>query len=179
MNVHKKLNRREMLARCSTGFGLMALQGLMASPAFAGAAQRSHFRPRAKHVILCYMSGGVSQVDTFDPKPKLRELHGKPMPVKVERTQFNNNGNVMASPFEFKQHGQSGSWVSSLLPHLSSCVDDLTFFHTLVTRSSSHTPACFQMNTGSTMSGFPSLGAWLSYGLGTVTHQLPSFRTFD
>ena len=88
------LTRREMLAQCSTGFGMLALQGLMANSSFAGTARRSHFKPRAKHVILCYMSGGVSQVDSFDPKPKLRELHGKPMPVKIERTQFNNNGNL-------------------------------------------------------------------------------------
>ena len=153
MNVHKKLNRREMLARCSTGFGLMALQGLMASPAFAGAAQRSHFRPRAKHVILCYMSGGVSQVDTFDPKPKLRELHGKPMPVKVERTQFNNNGNVMASPFEFRQHGQSGIPVSSLFPHVAESVDELAVIRSMTSKVNEHAQGNYAFHTG-----FPIMG---------------------
>ena len=125
MNTSKILTRREMLAQCSTGFGLMALQGLMAGPAFADTNKKPHFKPRAKHVILCYMSGGASQVDTFDPKPKLKELHGKPMPVKVERTQFNNNGNVMASPFTFKKHGQSGLPVSSLFPHVAESADEL------------------------------------------------------
>ena len=108
------LTRREMLTRCSTGFGMLALQGLMSNRAFADAVGGRKLKAKAKHVILCYMSGGVSQVDSFDPKPKLRELHGKPMPVKVERTQFNRNGNVMASPFEFKKHGQSGLEVSSM-----------------------------------------------------------------
>jgi len=175
MNVHKKLNRREMLARCSTGFGLMALQGLMASPAFAGAAQRSHFRPRAKHVILCYMSGGVSQVDTFDPKPKLRELHGKPMPVKVERTQFNNNGNVMASPFEFRQHGQSGIPVSSLFPHVAESVDELAVIRSMTSKVNEHAQGNYAFHTGFPIMGHPSAGAWVSYGLGTENQNLPGF----
>jgi len=175
MNVHKKLNRREMLARCSTGFGLMALQGLMASPAFAGVAQRSHFRPRAKHVILCYMSGGVSQVDTFDPKPKLRELHGKPMPVKVERTQFNNNGNVMASPFEFRQHGQSGIPVSSLFPHVAESVDELAVIRSMTSKVNEHAQGNYAFHTGFPIMGHPSAGAWVSYGLGTENQNLPGF----
>ena len=107
MKYKEILTRREMLTRCSTGFGMLALQGLMSNRAFAVAGEGRKIKAKAKHVILCYMSGGVSQVDSFDPKPKLRELHGKPMPVKVERTQFNRNGNVMASPFEFKKNGVS------------------------------------------------------------------------
>ena len=106
----RDVTRREMLSRCSTGFGMMALSALMADKAYGMALPRPkpHFKAKAKNVIFLYMSGGVSQVDSFDPKPKLKELHGKPMPVKVERTQFNNNGNVFASPFAFKPGGQSG-----------------------------------------------------------------------
>ena len=109
------MTRREMLRRSSTGFGLMALSGLMSQKAFGGLRESvPHFAPRARNVIFCYMSGGVSHVDSFDPKPMLKKLAGKPMPVTVERTQFNNNGNVFPSPFEFKKHGQSGIEISSM-----------------------------------------------------------------
>ena len=104
MIMNLPMNRRQMLSTCSTGFGMLALQGLSGqNQLFA----KPHFTPKAKNVIFCYMSGGVSHVDTFDPKPKLQEFAGQPMPVKVERTQFNNNGNIFPSPFEFKRHGQS------------------------------------------------------------------------
>ncbi|MED5381701.1 MAG: DUF1501 domain-containing protein [Verrucomicrobiota bacterium] len=164
-----------MLTRCSTGFGMLALQGLMASPAFAGTARRSHFRPRAKQVILCYMSGGVSQVDSFDPKPKLRELHGKPMPVKIERTQFNNNGNVMASPFEFRQHGQSGIPVSSMFPHVAESVDELAVIRSMTSKVNEHAQGNYAFHTGFPIMGHPSAGAWVSYGLGTENRNLPGF----
>ena len=112
-----RISRREMLAQCSTGFGALALTGLTswARPT----TERPRFRPRAKQVIFCYMSGGVSHVDTFDPKPRLQREHGKPMPMKIERTQFNQNGNIFGSPYSFKQHGESGIPVSSLFPHVS------------------------------------------------------------
>jgi hypothetical protein len=103
-----------MLARCSTGFGGLALASL--SGKAQAAARPSHFPARAKNVIFCYMSGGVSHVDTFDPKPRLGREHGKPMSVKVERTQFDNNGNIFGSPFSFQQYGESGIPVSSLFP---------------------------------------------------------------
>ena len=95
------LNRREMLTRCSSGFGFMALQGMLGSQTTLAA--QTHFKPKAKSVIFCYMSGGASHIDTFDPKPLLSKYAGKPMPVKIERTQFNKNGNVYPSPFEFKK----------------------------------------------------------------------------
>ena len=109
------LNRRDMLTRCSSGFGLLALQGMLGSKSALAAAQ-THFKPKAKSVIFCYMSGGASHIDTFDPKPELKKYAGKPMPVKIERTQFNKNGNVFPSPFEFKKYGQSGMPVSSIFP---------------------------------------------------------------
>ena len=169
------LTRREMLAQCSTGFGMLALQGLMANSAFAGTARRSHFKPRAKHVILCYMSGGVSQVDSFDPKPKLRELHGKPMPVKIERTQFNNNGNVMASPFEFKRYGQSGTPVSSMFPHVAESVDELAVIRSMTSKVNEHAQGNYAFHTGFPFMGHPSAGAWVSYGLGTENQNMPGF----
>ena len=175
MNDRKILNRREMLARCSTGFGMLALQGLMATPAFAGTARQPHFRPRAKHVILCYMSGGVSQVDSFDPKPKLRELHGKSMPVKIERTQFNNNGNVMASPFEFKRYGQSGTPVSSMFPHVAESVDELAVIRSMTSKVNEHAQGNYAFHTGFPFMGHPSAGAWVSYGMGTENQNMPGF----
>ena len=175
MNRRRILSRREMLTQCSTGFGMLALQGLMANPAFAGTARQSHFRPRAKHVILCYMSGGVSQVDSFDPKPKLRELHGKPMPVKIERTQFNNNGNVMASPFEFKRYGQSGTPVSSMFPHVAESVDELAVIRSMTSKVNEHAQGNYAFHTGFPFMGHPSAGAWVSYGLGTENQNMPGF----
>jgi len=151
------------------------LQGLMANSSFAGTARRSHFKPRAKHVILCYMSGGVSQVDSFDPKPKLRELHGKPMPVKVERTQFNNNGNVMASPFEFKRYGQSGIPVSSMFPHIAESVDELAVIRSMTSKVNEHAQGNYAFHTGFPFMGHPSAGAWVSYGLGTENQNMPGF----
>ena len=175
MSKRDILTRREMLAQCSTGFGMLALQGLMANPAFAGVARRSHFKPRAKRVILCYMSGGVSQVDSFDPKPKLRELHGKPMPVKIERTQFNNNGNVMASPFEFKRYGQSGTPVSSMFPHVAESVDELAVIRSMTSKVNEHAQGNYAFHTGFPFMGHPSAGAWVSYGLGTENQNMPGF----
>ncbi|MCA9082160.1 MAG: DUF1501 domain-containing protein, partial [Planctomycetaceae bacterium] len=101
------LSRREMLTRTSTGFGATALAGLMAQSSWAGPWSTPPVGT-VKSVIFCYMSGGVSHVDTFDPKPRLNAEHGQPMPVKVERTQFNNNGSIFGSPFKFSQHGESG-----------------------------------------------------------------------
>ena len=175
MNTSPSLTRREMLAQCSTGFGLMALQGLMSSPAFGGTTKKPHFKPRAKHVILCYMSGGASHVDTFDPKPKLKEMHGKPMPVKVERTQFNNNGNIMASPFEFKKYGQSGLPVSSLFPHVAESADELAVIRSITSKVNEHAQGNYAFHTGFPFMGHPTAGAWVTYGLGTENQNLPGF----
>ena len=175
MRYKKMLTRREMLTRCSTGFGMLALQGLMSNRAFADAVGGRKLKAKAKHVILCYMSGGVSQVDSFDPKPKLRELHGKPMPVKVERTQFNRNGNVMASPFEFKKHGQSGLEVSSMFPQLSTVADELAVIRSMTSKVNEHAQGNYAFHTGFPFMGHPSAGAWVSYGLGTENQNMPGF----
>ncbi|MCH7918742.1 MAG: DUF1501 domain-containing protein [Planctomycetes bacterium] len=167
------MSRRDMLGLCSTGFGALALAGLTGP---AGAAARPpHFRPRAKHVIFCYMSGGVSHVDTFDPKPRLQREHGKPMPMKIERTQFNQNGNIFGSPYAFKQYGESGIPVSSLFPHVATCVDDLAVIRSMTSTANEHAQGNYFFHTGFTFMGHPSAGAWVNYGLGSENDNLPGF----
>lgn len=179
-----RLSRRRLLQQCSVGFGSVALCGLLAESACAttkeklpiGAAlARTHHAPRAKHVIFCFMSGGVSHVDSFDPKPRLRELHGQPMPVKIERTMFNNNGNVMASPFEFTLAGKSGLPVSSLFPHIAKVADELAVIRSMTTTVNEHAQANFFIHTGFPFMGYPSAGAWVAYGLGSENQDLPGF----
>ena len=139
-------------------------------------AKAPHFPPKARRVVQIFCCGGVSHLDTFDYKPELEKLHGKTLEGKGENLGFfGQPGKVMKSPYEFRQHGKSGAWVSSLLPHLASCVDDVCFIHSMFAKSNNHTPATFQMNSGFTMNGFPSMGAWLSYGLGTENENLPAF----
>ena len=173
MNIRCRMSRRDMLGLCSTGFGALALAGLTGP---AGAAARPpHFLPRAKHVIFCYMSGGVSHVDTFDPKPRLQREHGNPMPMKIERTQFNQNGNIFGSPYAFKRHGESGIPVSSLFPHVATCVDDLAVIRSMTSTANEHAQGNYFFHTGFTFMGHPSAGAWVSYGLGSENENLPGF----
>lgn len=180
-NHQRLLSRRQMLKACSTGFGAMALAGLMADRAYpldlpAGAALRQpHHVPKAKHVIFCFMSGGVSHIDSFDPKPRLAKDHGKPMPVKVERTMFNNNGNIMASPFTFAPAGKSGIPISSMFPNIAQVADELAVIRSMTTTVNEHAQANFFMHTGFPIMGYPSAGAWMSYGLGTVSRDLPGY----
>lgn len=164
------LSRREFL-RDAVGLGGIALAWLMHREARANVP---HFAARAKRVVMIFCPGGVSHVDTFDYKPELVKRHGQSLGQSLD-TFFGQPGNLMKSPFAFRQHGQSGRWVSELFPHLSRCVDDLTFIHSLQAKSSNHTPAGFQMLTGFTMNGFPSIGAWVSYGLGNETDELPTY----
>ncbi|MDF1659497.1 MAG: DUF1501 domain-containing protein [Verrucomicrobiales bacterium] len=182
MSPHSSFSRREALSRISSGFGAVALSGLMGREAKAavsgsdGLQPSPDFRPRAKHVILCYMSGGVSHVDTFDPKPRLVDFQGKPMPVKLERTQFNNNGNVFASPFEFKPGGESGTPISDLFPYLRKhCADDLAVVRSMTSTVNEHAQGNFSFHTGFPFIGHPSAGAWFSYGLGTENRNLPGY----
>jgi len=113
----------------------MALQGMVGLPQLTA---KSHLKPKAKSVIFCYMSGGASHIDTFDPKPELKKYAGKPMPVKIERTQFNKNGNVFASPFEFKKSGESGIPVSSIFPKVSEMADELALVRTMTSKVNEH-----------------------------------------
>jgi hypothetical protein len=179
----RPVSRREALCRIGGGFGMMAFAGLAARVAEAsargnvgtrGALEKLHFEPKAKRVIFLFMNGGVSQVDTFDPKPMLDKYHGQPMPgepIKTER----KTGVLMKSPFTFQKHGQSGIEVSEIFPHVASVVDDLCVIRSMVTDIPNHEPSLLMMNTGHTQPGRPSMGAWLTYGLGTDNENLPGY----
>jgi len=168
--------RRTMLNRLSSGFGAVAAADLLSNhSAQADEHHTVHHPPRAKHVIFLYMSGGVSHVDSFDPKPRLKELHGQPMPVSVERTQFNNNGNVMASPFEFAPAGDSGISISSMFPRISEVADELAVVRSMTTPVNEHAQGNFMMHCGFPFMGYPTAGAWMSYGLGTLNNELPGY----
>jgi len=183
----RALTRREMLARCAHGFGAIALTSLLSDKAFgevlrpstgAGnplAARPSQFPAKAKNVIFLYMDGGPSQVDTFDPKPRLTAEDGQPFAMKMEPTQFNNNGNTLGSPWKFQQYGQCGAPVSELFPHVAQCVDDLAIVRSMTSEFSEHTNANFFLHTGSGLQGRPSMGAWAGYGLGSASADLPGF----
>jgi hypothetical protein len=173
-----------MLQRCANGFGAVALAALLADEGMASepasAANRrpvQHHPAKARSVIFLYMDGGPSQVDTFDPKPLLTRYDGRdPHEVfKVEPTQFNNVGKVMASPWKFERRGASGLWVSSLFPHLAGCADDLAVIRSVVAKFPEHTSANYFLHTGSGFQGRPSMGAWASYGLGSPNKDLPGF----
>jgi hypothetical protein len=177
------LSRRHFLWNTAGGLGGIALAWLLnrdqsraANVAGVSSARAPHFAPKAKRVVQIFCCGGVSHIDTFDYKPELERLHGKTLEGKGENLGFfGQPGKVMKSAYDFRQRGQSGAWVSSLLPHLAGCVDDVCFIHSMFAKSNNHTPATFQMNSGFTMNGFPSMGAWLSYGLGNENENLPAF----
>lgn len=171
------INRRQLLARASSGFGLVALQAIMAEDARADVVSHrsKRFTPRARSVIFCYMSGGVSQVDTFDPKPLLEKYAGKPMPVAVQRTQFNNNGTVQPAHWAFKQYGESGLPVSDMLPGLGEVADELCVIRSMTAKFSEHAQGNFFIHTGFPFLGYPSAGAWASYGLGTESRDIPGY----
>jgi hypothetical protein len=172
-------NRRQFLARSANGFGLVAANWLLGRDALGQSSPYSekqvHFNARAKRVIHICALGGLSHVDSFDYKPELERRNGEEYKPPGYDPFFGQPGKLLNSPFEFQQHGESGRWVSSLLPHLATCADDLTFVNSMHTRISNHTPATFLENTGFTFNGFPGLGAWVSYGLGSENHDLPAF----
>ncbi len=188
------MSRREMLGLCRNAFGGVALLGLLNSLPFgrklwasgADAAElmtpkTPHFRPRAKHIIFLYMDGGISQVDAFDPKPRLNKEHGENPFEKfeVDPTQFNNYGRIMKSHWDFKQHGDSGMWMSELFPHLSTCVDDIAMINSMVSDFPEHTNANYFLHTGIGIQGRPSMGAWVTYGLGSENENLPGYVVLD
>jgi hypothetical protein len=177
------MSRREVLARCANGFGAVALAALLAERADSdgegqpGRLAATHHAPRARNVIFLYMDGGPSQVDTFDPKPLLERYNGQDPHrlLRVEPTQFDNVGRVMASPWQFRRYGQSGLPVSDLFPHVARRADDLCVLRSMVSRFPEHTSANYFLHTGSGFQGRPSMGAWFTYGLGSENRNLPGF----
>jgi hypothetical protein len=174
-------SRRELLSRFGGG-----IAGVAASEMLARAARLDPMAPRAPHhaakakaVISIFCYGGVSHIDTFDPKPLLAQRAGEALTGKGEVVVPQGTpGGLMPSPWEFKRYGQSGRWVSSLFPHVAKHVDELAFIHSLTSISNDHGPALFQMNTGSIQAGFPSMGTWVTYGLGSESENLPGFVVF-
>jgi hypothetical protein len=174
-----------MLARCANGFGAAAFAALCSWDGARGqqpnplAPRPPHFPPRARSVIFLYMDGGPSQIDTFDPKPRLDREHGQPMRMRVEPTQFNNVGTIMRCPWRFRRYGQSGIPVSDLFPHVATCVDDLAIVRSMVSNFSEHTNANYFLHSGHGQQGRPSMGAWVTYGLGSECANLPGFVVLD
>ncbi|MXY67024.1 MAG: DUF1501 domain-containing protein [Acidobacteriia bacterium] len=186
MLARAPLSRRTMLRRSALGFGSLGLYSLLqqsdllAEPSSGGplASKRPHFAPRAKRIIFLFMHGGVSHVDTFDPKPRLDADNGKPLPIKRSLT-FNAKaaGGLMRSPWEFKQRGESGIPVSELFPEVATCADDLCVIRSMVGEGVDHGAAMLQLFTGTFSFSRPSMGAWTLYGLGTENRNLPGFIT--
>lgn len=175
-HFHRPLSRREWLARTASGFGAVALSSLLSER--ADGKPVLHHAARAKSVIFLYMDGGVSQVDSFDPKPLLDKHHGEePQKAigKLEPTQFANVGKVMKSPWKFNQFGQSGLPVSELFPEIATCADDLCMVRSMISKFSEHTSANYFLHTGNGQQGRPSWGAWCGYGLGSENKNLPGF----
>ncbi len=171
-----------MLQRCANGFGAVALAALSQDRAY-GALRRglsmdpqsTHAPRRAKNVIFLYMDGGVSQVDSFDPKPRLDREHGQPFKPKMEPTQFDNIGTTYKSHWAFRRYGQSGIPVSDLFPKIGGCIDDICVVRSMVANFSEHNQANFFLHTGFGVQGRPSMGAWVGYGLGSECNDLPGF----
>jgi len=169
-------NRREFFSRAGSGLGAIALGSMLAEG--AESLQKPHFPVKAKSVIWLFMEGGPSHIDLFDPKPKLNELSGQPMPASFGKlvTAMGTGGNtLMGSPRTWKQHGKSGMWVSDWYPHIAQHVDDMTVIRSCWANGLNHVGSVCQMNTGDILAGRPSLGAWVTYGLGTANKNLPTF----
>ncbi len=177
------LNRRQVLKSVGLGFGQLALVDLLArdnllaapvAPAGPLAVKPPHFAPKTKAVIWLFMEGGPSACDTFDPKPMLTKYDGKQPPKSID-VYFGKPGPLMGSPFKFAQYGQCGAWVAETMPAIAGQVDKIAFLKGCYSESNNHSPAMFQMNTGFIRSGYPSVGSWTTYGLGSANQNLPGF----
>lgn len=183
------LTRRDMLLRGGAGFGALALSGLLSQEAAADTqpasplkAKKPHHKPTAKSAIFLFMEGGPSHIDLFDPKPLLQKLAGKPLPDSFERVitaMGEMESPVLADKRKWKQHGQSGLWISDWLPHIATCADDLAVIRSCISDGINHAGGVCQMNTCSPRAGRPSLGAWTTYGLGTENENLPAFVVIE
>ena len=176
-------SRREFLTRAGGGLGMLALADLMAQQSRGAessnplAARPPHFAAKAKSVIWLFMNGGPSHVDTWDHKPELDKRDGQELPNFDAKTGFFSAqvGPLMKSPFKWAKHGQCGKMVSELFPHMAKHVDKMAFIHSLWSESNNHSPALFKINTGMTRMGYPCVGSWVTYGLGTESQSLPAF----
>ena len=180
---HTSFSRRSLLSGTAHGFGALALTHMLGCDSHLLAAEQPkpefngglHHPAKVKRVIQLFMNGGASQMDTFDHKPELEKRHGEKVDFGIKAAATSAPGTIMKSPFEFKQHGESGRWVSSVLPHLAGCVDDLAFLMAMASTTNVHGPASYMQNTGFTLPGFPSFGSWISYGLGNLSDEVPTF----
>ncbi|TWU55357.1 DUF1501 domain-containing protein [Rubripirellula reticaptiva] len=171
-------SRRQLLQRSAIGFGSLALDSLLAEHSPAATRMSSpHHAPKAKRVIFLFMKGGPSQMDTFDYKPQLQKNDHKPLPFEKPRVQFAPTGDLLASPWKFKQYGESGIAVSELFPNVARCVDDLCIINSMHGSNPAHGGACLKIHTGSDTFVRPSMGSWITYGLGTENENLPGFIT--
>ncbi|MBU6239286.1 MAG: DUF1501 domain-containing protein [Planctomycetes bacterium] len=181
------LTRRQVLQRSALGFGSLALADLLSENSRADgpvagplAVKRPHFPATAKRVVFLFMHGGVSHVDSFDPKPKLIEMNGQPLPFAKPKFEFGGTGNLLASPWKFQKYGQSGIEVSDLFPHIGGCIDDIAVIRSMNGADFvSHGPALLNINTGSGVFARPCLGAWTLYGLGSENQNLPGFLSLS
>ncbi len=176
------LNRRQLLQSTAVGFPMLALRGLLDSEAAAApgnplARRQPHHTPRAKRILFLFMKGGPSQVDTFDYKPRLQKDHGQPLPFDKPRVQFAPTGKLLGSPWSFSQHGDCGLPVSELFPHTARHADDLCVINSVHGTNAAHGGALLKLHTGSDSFVRPSIGSWVSYGLGTENSNLPAFVT--
>lgn len=171
MSARQGRSRREILASASNGFGMLALSSMMSE-----AAPVLHFAPKIKNIIFCFMPGGVSHIDTFDPKPKLEDLHGKTFDgfYQVGAKQETNR-KWLKSPWKFRQHGQSGAWVSELFPKVAEQVDQIAIIRSMVSGFPLHPRANLLMHTGRNIGGYPSLGSWINYALASENKNLPGY----
>ncbi len=184
MNYAPGISRRYLLRSSACGFGLVGLAGVLAGESRSGepanplAPKPPHFAPRAKRVIFLFMHGGPSHIDTFDPKPRLTQDHGKPLPFKRPLTFAEGNvGNLLKSPWQFRKYGESGIEISELFPHVAKFADELCILRSMVGDSVAHGGAVLQLHTGSNTFTRPSAGSWVVYGLGTENQNLPAFIT--
>ena len=173
MNTLLHPTRREFLRRCGMGFGSLALADLL-SPAAHGAGSTPHFPARAKHVIHVFLNGGMSQVDTFDPKPELTRRGGERLPYENLQTE-RRTGVALPSPFTFQQYGRSGIPVSDIFPNVAQCVDEMAVIRSMYAELPSHELSLMLMNTGDQRLVRPSFGSWLTWGMGSENRNLPGF----
>ena len=178
-NRHPGCSRRHLLTRSAHGFGALAASALFGSAAVANndplAVKPRHFRARARNVIFLYMDGGPSQVDTFDPKPRLEKENGKPIQMDVPPTQFDDVKGLRMSPWKFRNYGECGHPISDLFPHIGGVADELCMVRSMTSQFPEHTSANYFLHTGHGIQGRPSMGAWMGYGLGSEARDLPGF----